>query len=34
VLAEQTTGLRPEQERAITCDNVAEFYGIDVDALR
>jgi predicted TIM-barrel fold metal-dependent hydrolase len=33
VLAEQTQSLRPEQRRAITCDNVAELYGIDVAAL-
>jgi len=33
VLAEQTACLRPEQERAITCDNVAELYGIDLGAL-
>jgi predicted TIM-barrel fold metal-dependent hydrolase len=33
VLAEQTKSLRPEQRRAITCDNVAELYGIDLSAL-
>jgi predicted TIM-barrel fold metal-dependent hydrolase len=33
VLAEQTAMLRPEQRRAIVCDNVAELYGIDVAAL-
>jgi predicted TIM-barrel fold metal-dependent hydrolase len=33
VLAEQTAKLSPEQERAITCDNVAELYGIDVAKL-
>jgi predicted TIM-barrel fold metal-dependent hydrolase len=33
VLAEQTASLRPEQARAIVCDNVAELYGIDVARL-
>jgi predicted TIM-barrel fold metal-dependent hydrolase len=33
VLAEQTASLRPEQRRAITCDNVAELYGIDLGHL-
>ncbi len=33
VLAEQTAMLRPEQTRAIVCDNVAELYGIDVARL-
>ena len=33
VLAEQTALLRPEQRRAIVCDNVAELYGIDVAQL-
>jgi predicted TIM-barrel fold metal-dependent hydrolase len=33
VLAEQTQKLRPEQSRAITSENVAALYGIDVAAL-
>ncbi len=33
VLAEQAASLRPEQRRAITCDNVAELYGMDLALL-
>jgi predicted TIM-barrel fold metal-dependent hydrolase len=33
MLAEQTANLTEEQKRGILCDNVAELYRIDVDAL-
>ncbi|MEQ8485077.1 MAG: amidohydrolase family protein [Pseudomonadales bacterium] len=33
VIAEQTGHLRPEQKRAILCDNVADLYGIELEEL-
>jgi predicted TIM-barrel fold metal-dependent hydrolase len=33
VLEEHGRHLRPEQRRAILCDNTAELYGIDVSTL-
>jgi len=33
LLAEHASHLRPEQRRAILCDNVAELYGIDTSVL-
>ena len=33
LLDEHTKTLRPEQCRAILCDNAAQLYGIDVSAL-
>jgi len=33
LLAEHAAGLRPEQRRAILCDNAASLYGIDLAAL-